>query len=180
MTIHKSKGLQFPVVICPFYDWKLDVSRQITWIDNEGEKLPAYFVKMNKAVKNSELGNLYEEEEGKYFLDQLNLLYVAFTRPETALFICGSTSVASPAKNWLEPFFNTSDLFTLNGKHYEFGVLELNVDKDEDDINPNYNLVYLDQKMNKPELSYKSGEEWDVNDIDEKRNFGTLGPFSPI
>jgi ATP-dependent exoDNAse (exonuclease V) beta subunit len=174
MTIHKSKGLQFPVVICPFYDWKLDVSRQITWIDNEGEKLPAYFVKMNKAVKNSELGNLYEEEEGKYFLDQLNLLYVAFTRPETALFICGSTSVASPAKNWLEPFFSTSKLFTLKDKHYEYGELELNSNKEEDEINHNYNLVYLDQKMNKPQLSYKSGEEWDVNDIDEKRNFGTL------
>lgn len=174
MTIHKSKGLQFPVVICPFFDWKLDVSRQISWIDNVGGKLPAYFVKMSKAVKNSELSNLYEEEEGKYFLDQLNLLYVAFTRPETALFISGSTSVASPSKNWLEPFFSKSDLFTLKGKHYEFGALELNTDKDEDDINPNYNLVYLDQKMNKPELSYKSGEEWDVNDIDEKRNFGTL------
>ena len=174
MTIHKSKGLQFPVVICPFFDWKLDVSRQISWIDNVGGKLPAYFVKMSKAVKNSELSNLYEEEEGKYFLDQLNLLYVAFTRPETALFISGSTSVTSPAKNWLEPFFSKSDLFTLKGKYYEFGALELNTDKDEDDINPNYNLVYLDQKMNKPELSYKSGKEWDVNDIDEKRNFGTL------
>jgi len=174
MTIHKSKGLQFPVVICPFFDWKLDVSRQITWIDNGGQKLPAYFVNMSKAVKNSELGNLYEEEEGKYFLDQLNLLYVAFTRPETALFISGSTSTASPAKNWLEPFFNKSDLFTLKNKHYEFGELELNEDKSEDEINPNYNLVYLDQKMNKPELSYKSGEEWDVHDIDEKRNFGTL------
>ena len=174
MTIHKSKGLQFPVVICPFYDWKLDVSRQITWIENEGQKLPAYFVKMNKVIKNSELGNLYEEEEGKYFLDQLNLLYVAFTRPETALFISGSTSVTSPAKNWLEPFFSKSNLFTIKGKYYEFGEFELNSDKDEDEINPNYNLVYLDQKMNKPELSYKSGEEWDVNDIDERRNFGTL------
>lgn len=174
MTIHKSKGLQFPVVICPFFDWKLDVSRQVSWINNAGGKLPAYFVKMSKAVKNSELGNLYEEEEGKYFLDQLNLLYVAFTRPETALFISGSTSTASPAKNWLEPFFNRSDLFTIKDKHYEYGELELNTNKSEEEVNPNYNLIYLDQKMNKPELSYKSGEEWDVHDIDEKRNFGTL------
>jgi len=174
MTIHKSKGLQFPVVICPFFDWKFDVSKQISWIDNEGGKLPAYFVKMSKVIQNSELSNLYEIEEGKYYLDQLNLLYVAFTRPETALFICGKTYTASPATTWLEPFFNKSNLFELKGKYYEYGEFELNPNQKEDNINPNYKLEYLDQKMNKPELSYKSGEEWDVHDIDEKRNFGTL------
>ena len=176
MTIHKSKGLQFPIVICPFFDWKFDLSKQISWINNENEKLPAYFVKMTNAVKASNLEDVFLAEEGKFYLDHLNLLYVAFTRPETALFICGSLKKnQSPAKNWLLPYFENSKLFTKNSdQQFEYGTFSENSKTDKTEPTKNYNLTFLKQKMNKPELSYKSGAEWDVNDIDEKRNFGTL------
>ena len=176
MTIHKSKGLQFPIVICPFFDWKFDLSKQISWINNENEKLPAYFVKMTNAVKDSSLEDVYLAEEGKFYLDNLNLLYVAFTRPETALFLCGSIKKhQSPAKNWLLPYFENTNLFVKNkNEQYEHGLFSENSKIKKTEPTKNYNLTFLKQKMNKPELSYKSGAEWDVNDIDEKRNFGTL------
>jgi ATP-dependent exoDNAse (exonuclease V) beta subunit len=174
MTIHKSKGLQFPVVICPFMDWKFDLSRQIAWVNNDGEKLPAFFLKITKALKDSEMGDLYDSEEGKYYLDQLNLLYVAFTRPETALFISGNLKSNHISKNWLLPYFENSYDFKLNDFCFESGVFELNKKSTTKNVAENYPLSFLKQKMNKPELSYKSGAEWDVNDIDEKRNFGTL------
>jgi len=103
-------------------------------------------------------------------------LYVAFTRPETALFICGSLKKnQSPAKNWLLPYFENSKLFTKNSdQQFEYGTFSENSKTDKTEPTKNYNLTFLKQKMNKPELSYKSGAEWDVNDIDEKRNFGTL------
>ena len=80
----------------------------------------------------------------------------------------------NPSKTWLKPYFETSELFTENEELYEFGELKFNDSKSDDSVADNYKFTYLKQKMNKPELSYKSGEEWDVNDLDEKRNFGTL------
>lgn len=174
MTIHKSKGLQFPVVICPFLDWKFDMSKQVVWVDGNEHKLPAFFVKMTKNIKESVIDEVYTEEEGKFYLDQLNLLYVAFTRPETALFLCGkSNGKASPVKNWLLSFFESSDLFTFKEGDYTFGELK-NPKFETEELNPNYALTYLKQVMNKPQLSYKSGSDWDVHDLDQKRNFGTL------
>jgi len=174
MTIHKSKGLQFPVVICPFLDWKFDVTKQTVWIEDEGLKLPAFFVKMTKAIKESVLNDVYSAEEGKFYLDQLNLLYVAFTRPETALFMCGkSKGKSSPVKEWLVPFFSQSELFSKTDDFYEYGEL-IKPEQSKETLKNNYPLTFLKQVMNKPQLSYKSAMNWDVNDIDKKRNFGTL------
>jgi ATP-dependent exoDNAse (exonuclease V) beta subunit len=174
MTIHKSKGLQFPVVICPFLDWKFDVKMQTVWVEKENFILPAFFVKMTKNIENSVLNDVYSAEEGKFYLDQLNLLYVAFTRPETALFLCGkSKGNPSPVKDWLVPFFKQSKLFSQSEDVYEFGTL-IKEKKTEKKIKNNYPLTFLKQVMNKPQLSYKSALSWNVNDIDKKRNFGTL------
>ena len=174
MTIHKSKGLQFPVVICPFLDWKFDVSKQTVWIEDDNFMLPAFFVKMTKNIKESVLNDVFTTEEGKFYLDQLNLLYVAFTRPETALFMCGKAKgKVSPVKEWLAPFFNKSELFIVNNENYEYGELVKENKLNELPQN-NYPLQFLKQVMNKPQLSYKSAINWDVNDIDKNRKFGTL------
>jgi ATP-dependent exoDNAse (exonuclease V) beta subunit len=172
MTIHKSKGLQFPVVICPFVDWRFDVHKQISWVNDESMPLPAFFVNMNTTIKKSELSDIYLSEEGKYYLDQINLLYVAFTRPETVLYISGNTKSAGPGKDWLLPFFEKSDLFVVNDSVFEYGEL-VPIKNSINSTSQNFDFIYLKQKMNKPELSYKSGAEWDVDDIDVKRNFGT-------
>jgi len=174
MTIHKSKGLQFPIVICPFLDWKFDVSKQTVWVEDENFMLPAFFVNMSKRIQKSVLNDVYSAEEGKFYLDQLNLLYVAFTRPETALFLCGKIKgKSSPVSKWLVPFFNQSDLFSKANDSYEYGTL-IKEKKSDKLLKNNYPLTYLKQVMNKPQLSYKSALSWDVNDIDKKRNFGTL------
>ena len=174
MTIHKSKGLQFPVVICPFLDWKFDVSKQTVWVEDDNFMLPAFFVKMTKNIKESVLNDVFTAEEGKFYLDQLNLLYVAFTRPEAALFMCGKAKgKVSPVKEWLAPFFKKSELFTVKDDSYEYGELVKENKLNEKPQN-NYPLQFLKQVMNKPQLSYKSAINWDVNDIDKNRKFGTL------
>lgn len=88
MTVHKSKGLQFPVVIMPFAhterskpvsDWVTDASRL------PGE-LPAARLPLSQ-LSPTVFSDLPETEEHKQLLDALNLLYVATTRPEDALYI---------------------------------------------------------------------------------------------
>ena len=173
MTIHKSKGLQFPVVICPFFDWTLKLHDQITWVEKPQDRLPAFFVNITKDLQDSSLKENYSLEKAKYDLDQYNLLYVAFTRPEIALFISGQTK-RGIAKTDILPFFGQTDLFDLREDRYTYGRLAYPDHDISKPIPDNIKIKYVKQKMDKPELSYKSALEWDIDELDDKRNFGTL------
>jgi len=173
MTIHKSKGLQFPIVICPFFDWPMRLHEQISWVNKPNEKLPAYFVNMTSDIEQSTLNDLFKAEKAKYTLDQYNLLYVAFTRPEIALFISGKNKTGI-AKTDILPFFEQTDLFELKEDRYCFGQLVYPENSISKPIPNNIHIEYVKQKMNKPQLSYKSVMEWDIDELDQKRNFGTL------
>ncbi|MFC4873341.1 UvrD-helicase domain-containing protein [Negadavirga shengliensis] len=91
LTIHKSKGLQFKVVLAPFLDWKIfDTSKDnILWAPYYLEKpgLQAIFpISLRKDLNDSAFKSIYLEEALLAHLDTLNLLYVAFTRAEEVFF----------------------------------------------------------------------------------------------
>lgn len=92
MTIHKSKGLEFPVVIYPFANTSLqDVSRQNLWLPlPEGlNDLPYSYFKASKKMMDwgeTEAG-AYKELLAQTEFDSINVLYVAFTRASKKLFI---------------------------------------------------------------------------------------------
>ena len=100
MTIHKSKGLEFPVVIYPEaiidLDEKLNRSMSAEeWLRPEDlgfdpiPNLEKVLFKMDKAAES--MGDLavqrIEKEKESNRLDNLNLLYVAFTRAVQRLYI---------------------------------------------------------------------------------------------
>jgi ATP-dependent exoDNAse (exonuclease V) beta subunit len=90
LTIHKSKGLQFKVVLVPFLDWKLfdTVKDSIVWTEYPGaEGLPPVVMPLTirKALLHSSFDKVYRNECLLSHLDNLNMLYVAFTRAEEVL-----------------------------------------------------------------------------------------------
>lgn len=91
MSIHKSKGLQFPVVIMPFADWKLlPDSRDVLWVNSDVEPFASFGkipVSPNKAMKLSCFADSYQDETIQSATDNINLMYVAFTRAEEELYI---------------------------------------------------------------------------------------------
>lgn len=93
LTIHKSKGLEFDNVIIPFCDWKIEDMRDILWAEPKEKvfnELP--LVPLNlyaKRLQGSIYKNDYLSEHTKNIIDNLNLLYVAFTRASRNLFIIG-------------------------------------------------------------------------------------------
>jgi ATP-dependent helicase/nuclease subunit A len=95
MTIHKSKGLDFPVVIVPFCDWKTDHSplqQNILWVNTNQtpfKKISMVPVRYGKSLENSFFSDNYFEEKLYAALDSLNLLYVAFTRAKEGLIAYG-------------------------------------------------------------------------------------------
>lgn len=89
MTIHKSKGLGFNVVLIPFCNWEIDHKlTTILWCHPQEEpfnRLHLVPVKYSQKLKNTIFDYEYFEERLHAFIDNLNILYVAFTRAKNEL-----------------------------------------------------------------------------------------------
>ena len=93
-TVHKAKGLAYGVVIVPFADWSLEPHRgTLLWGHLAAGQKPIELmpdvavVSLSKGIQQTVLGAQYDEEREKTFLEGLNTLYVAFTRPRHRLYI---------------------------------------------------------------------------------------------
>lgn len=90
MTIHKAKGLEFPVVIFPFANWKRNTKPEQQWIDFEDPIIPSLtttLIPLTKELQKTRFKSVYDEEQEKLLLDDFNILYVAMTRAEQRLYI---------------------------------------------------------------------------------------------
>ncbi|WP_299004508.1 exodeoxyribonuclease V subunit beta [uncultured Tenacibaculum sp.] len=100
MTIHKSKGLEFPVVIFP-YD--LDVYRQVNpkvWLDELPDNFDGFkelLVPFNKDLNyvNDRGSEIYQQQREELELDNFNLLYVALTRAVEQLHVITEKKISS-------------------------------------------------------------------------------------
>ena len=93
-TVHKAKGLAYGVVIVPFADWSLEPHRgTLLWGHLEADEKPlptmpdVAVVRLSQTMQQTALGPQYDEEREKTFLEGLNTLYVALTRPRHRLYI---------------------------------------------------------------------------------------------
>jgi ATP-dependent exoDNAse (exonuclease V) beta subunit len=92
MTIHKAKGLEWDSVIVLGTNWKFEKNnmKPILWVEtnpDEYENLPILPIKRVKDMQESDFAMQYDEETRQIWMDNLNLLYVAFTRPKSNLVI---------------------------------------------------------------------------------------------
>ncbi|OWP62606.1 hypothetical protein CDA63_13270 [Hymenobacter amundsenii] len=94
-TVHKAKGLAYGVVIVPFADWSLrPFMGTLLWgrlpevADRPVPEMPGVAVLSQKQdLLLTPLAGQYTEELEKTFLEGLNMLYVAFTRPRHRLYV---------------------------------------------------------------------------------------------
>lgn len=95
LTIHKSKGLEFDNVIIPYCDWALEKESDILWVKPQTEpfgQLPIVPVNLSgEKLKRSIYCAQYMSEHIKNVVDNLNMLYVAFTRAGSNLFVIGKS-----------------------------------------------------------------------------------------
>ena len=91
LTIHKSKGLGFKAVIIPFGDWDMDQkSESILWCHPQKapfDKLSVVPVNYSKQLSKTLFAEDYYREKLHAYIDNLNALYVAFTRAKEELIV---------------------------------------------------------------------------------------------
>lgn len=127
MTIHKSKGLEFPIVIFPYADQKIEYSgamrKDYLWTktpENETQPLPYALVEFTKRLADSQLNEVYREELEKKQIDLINVVYVAFTRAVDRLYIHTEESTRKSSElnlpDLLKGFVNANQLEEREGR----------------------------------------------------------------
>tara|TARA_Y100000766_G_scaffold285550_1_gene310139 strand:- start:4849 stop:7989 length:3141 start_codon:yes stop_codon:yes gene_type:complete len=165
MTVHKSKGLEFPIVFIPF-NWKVGKAIDEIWVDAKGKikKMKVALLKNSKQLERSEYAEIHKDEKDKAIMDDLNVLYVAMTRPKHQLYI-----YTAEYKN-LDDFNTLSKLigYYFQGTTHEFpisiGKLEpKSDDKDIDSLALNLNYYSLSDWRKTIRLKNNSNQLWDIN-----------------
>ena len=83
LTIHSAKGMEYPCVILPYFEYKLKQNNFKIWIQYESSKIKTpLLADYNKSLIyfNNETKALYKEKNDEMILDSINLTYVALSR----------------------------------------------------------------------------------------------------
>jgi len=142
-TIHKSKGLEFPVVISPIYSDKLDenTNKDLIWLYEPFESLNDLKWTLTRKTKillsmGDTAKEIFESEILNNLLDSLNLLYVAFTRAEKELYIISKKD--NPGVNTFSGFIQSFLDFKSKSDKYSIGekqTIQNNQDRKESNLN---------------------------------------------
>lgn len=136
ISIHKSKGLEFPVVILPFAEENYSLQRKDRlWIDADESEfgISKVLIDNSKAVEDfgESASAIYRQKKQEELLDNINVLYVALTRAEEQLYVISRQ--LSPNKEGNYPnnsasffieFLIGQRRFDENQLVYEFGNAE--------------------------------------------------------
>jgi ATP-dependent exoDNAse (exonuclease V) beta subunit len=104
ISIHKSKGLEFPFVLIPFCDWRMEIP-DVFWCEPREapfNQLPLAPIDFSMTgMKGTIYEAAYDEEHQQNIVDNMNLLYVAFTRASQGLYVYGRRKAPSASRSAL-------------------------------------------------------------------------------
>lgn len=116
LTVHKSKGLGFKVVIIPFGDWEIDhkpTKPVILWCHPDRKpfnRLHLVPVRYSQVLGNTIFARDYFKERLHAFIDNLNTLYVAFTRSKEELIVFSPRPKKVNKEGKVEKIVSVADL----------------------------------------------------------------------
>ena len=172
-TIHKSKGMEFKHVFIPFCNWKFQdtLHQEILWIANDEDNpiFPILPIPCGLKLKESTFHGVYTEEMFQQTIDNLNLLYVALTRPKTSLFISATLSKetieGTDCKTVGEWIYQTLQKFPEDKKRYAFPdddslvweIGQTDTDKTKSDLAENENPFELSVENQSHDFTIERG-----------------------
>ena len=182
MTIHKAKGLEFPVIIFPFADESIRLTKDFLWVDLASDsylKLKTAFLKFEKAITQTRYEEQYQEEVNKSMLDMINLLYVVMTRPQERLYILTSPPPKKVDEMRSLPaffagFLAKEELYQEDQYIYEFGsTTEKRANEESRTEEPRSLTAMLSGDWrSKIRIRLRAPEMWDMENPSGKIEFG--------
>jgi len=175
MTIHKSKGLEFPVVIFPFADLEIYREKEPQeWFPLDKKLFNGFsktLINFNSDVENyGEIGQeIYTKHKAEQELDNINLLYVTLTRPVEQLHIISkidnNLSDLNSYSKLFQSYLQSEQLWHDSKTFYEFGVSkrEVILTKKATETSSNKNIISVNKKEHNIKIITKSGYLWDTN-----------------
>ena len=129
MSIHKSKGLEFPVVIFPFAEENYSLQKKDKlWLDVEDEKfnLARALIDNSKSVEGfGDAANAtYKEKTQEQLLDNINVLYVALTRAEEQLYVISNLFKPNNEGNYPNNMATFFVNYLAQNANFEESILE--------------------------------------------------------
>ena len=173
MTIHKSKGLEFPVVIVPFLNWEVKNSKDNVWINSEDEILPkSMLIRLKKEIEKTNFSHLYANENESSLLDTFNVLYVAFTRPRERLYVFAKETTKNISKYFL-PFLQNHEGWNSSLSVFEYGTAVKQVTaKLQTSINEQATNITFSNWRKKLKIALRANEYWDTETFDKEKEYG--------
>ena len=185
LTIHKSKGLEFPIVIFPYADISINSDlKPKAWIDvhsNQKSSLNRAIINLNADIKEIN-SKIYQQHKDLVEIDNLNILYVTLTRAKEELYILANEKLTRKGDENLNYFSGQIISYLKSIRNYdqqknlfEFGVLKKKVSgkKENEALIPNGTYFFNARSKNKIDISEKNFNRW-LNDIDSVTNDGTI------
>lgn len=107
-TIHKAKGLAYPIVILPFTQYSYAKTKSYHWVKDKDQitGLPYSWVYLKKGEVPHDYKDLNDDERHFSTLDQINKLYVAHTRPKDRLYLITQGKQKGNYSKLLDRFIN--------------------------------------------------------------------------
>ncbi|WP_242083338.1 UvrD-helicase domain-containing protein [Aestuariivivens sediminis] len=172
MTIHKSKGLEFPVVIFPFADLDIYSERDPKeWVPIDPETYAGFthaLLNFNRDFEHfgSAGKTIYDRHRSMQELDHINLLYVALTRAKEQLYILSKNDAKSNTySGMLIDYLQHLNLWQDHQFTYRFGTAERPLKKEHvDEVSKSPSeFISTDKKDHNIKIVTKSGVLWNTH-----------------
>ncbi|MFC0603547.1 UvrD-helicase domain-containing protein [Winogradskyella pulchriflava] len=173
MTIHKSKGLEFPIVIFPFAD--LNIYKELepkVWFPINEDGFETLLLNYNKDLEHfGEIGKqIYDTHQSQLELDNINLLYVALTRAVEQLYIISKKDTDAKGNinnntyaGMLMQYLKNSEDWSDNQLSYNFGKLSPKQQQPEEVTVPEVlQLISVPKEDHNLSIITKAGLLWDT------------------
>jgi ATP-dependent exoDNAse (exonuclease V) beta subunit len=179
MTIHKSKGLEFPIVILPNLEWKISPSRSEQFVQADSDDV--IYSKLSKENVPNYMTEAYNIEYEQQLLDAFNLLYVTMTRAKDRIY----TLIDSKQEDFKKEHFSLLSqpvMKALNASKDEiFDFVDdtkLSLGKEdqlettETDANYGFRPTDISDFLWFPEMSLKDSDALEHEGLNREQRFG--------
>ena len=177
MTIHKSKGLSFDIVMIPF-NWEDRKKTNEIWVNTSNyfdSQLHTALINSSNQLELSYFKENYQLEKEKTLLDSLNKLYVAMTRPVERLYIFSkylpkNLKQYEKKENLNSFLYKFSDKFPVIKGDYNMNYHSNKKFKNKFKISDKDKLKWRDIIS----VKHSSNDIWDLEDVKKKKDWGKL------